>query len=393
MILSRRTAAASGPAPGPGPSAAAAPATAPPGRGWRARDAAVVALGILASIAAAKLAAPLLVPVVLGILASYALRPLVTGLERVRVPRAAGAALVVAGIVGALGASAWWLADDVSAAVAELPSAARKLRSIVHQWQQSGPGPISHVQEAASELGKTAAEVAGQKAPAKASAAPPAEPAGPSLATQIAENTALAAGLAGQLAIAGLLAGLMLAAGRSFRRKLVRIAGPSLARRRITLEILDEIDTQVQRQLLILLGANVLIALVAWPAFALAGLPRPALWAAVVGMLHFIPYLGSALAMLTVGVVALVQTGSLASAAGYVALTAAIVVAIGFLLTGWWQGRAVSMNAVATFLALLFFGWLWGAWGLLLGGPLMAIVKVCADRIEPLKPLGALLGD
>jgi len=44
------------------------------------------------------------------------------------------------------------------------------------------------------------------------------------------------------------------------------------------------------------------------------------------------------------------------------------------------------------FIALLFFGWLWGVWGLLLGGPLVAIAKVICDRVESLKPLGELLG-
>jgi predicted PurR-regulated permease PerM len=87
-----------------------------------------------------------------------------------------------------------------------------------------------------------------------------------------------------------------------------------------------------------------------------------------------------------------VQTESFTSAFGFAALTATIAIAIGFLLMGWWQGRAVRMNAVATFITLLFFGWLWGAWGLILGGPLMAIVKVCADRIESLKSFGELLG-
>ena len=90
-----------------------------PGRGWRAQTVALVALAILATIAAAKLAAPLLVPVVLGVLASHALRPLVRALEGVRVPHAAGAVLVMAALAGATGASAWWLADDASAAVAE----------------------------------------------------------------------------------------------------------------------------------------------------------------------------------------------------------------------------------------------------------------------------------
>lgn len=365
-----------------------------PDRGWRSRDAAIVVLAVLAAIAAAKLAAPLLVPFALGLIASYALRPLVARLERARIPRAAGAALVMAALVGSLGGSAWWLADDVSAAAAELPTAARKLRTIVQRWQQSGPGPISHVKEAATELDRTAAEVAGEKAPSTpAKAAPPAEAARPTLADRLAENAAIGVGLAGQIAIAGLIAGLLLASGDRFRRKLVRIAGSSLSRRRITVGILDEIDTQVQRQLAIMIGGNVLIALAAWPAFALAGLSRPALWAAAVGLVHLVPYAGTPIAIAAVGTVALVQTGSLASAAGFAGLTAAIVVGIGFLLMSWLQGRAARMNAVATFVALLFFAWLWGPWGLVLGAPLMAIVKVCADRIDALRPLGELIGE
>jgi predicted PurR-regulated permease PerM len=348
-------------------------------------------LAILATIAATKIAAPLFVPVVLGLMGSYALRPIVTWLESVKVPRWLGAMLVMASLLAALGGAGWWLADDVAAAVAELPTAARKLRSIVQQWQETGPGPISHVQEAATELGKTAAEMAGQQ-PVDASKAGTPAPAAPTLSSRVAENAALVIGLVSQLAIAILLAGLMLAAGDAFRRKLVKIVGHSLARRRVTVEILDEIDTQVQRQLMILVACNVLIALSCWLTFQVAGLGRAALWATIVGLLHFIPYVGTAVATLLIGAVALVQTGSIASGLGFAALTATLAIAIGFLLMGWWQGRAVRMNAVATFIALLFFGWLWGAWGLILGGPLMAIVKVCADRIEPLNPLGELLG-
>lgn len=358
---------------------------------WRARDIAIVVLAILATIAATKIAAPLFIPVVLGLMGSYALRPLVTWLESVKVPRWLGAMLVMASLLAALGGAGWWLADDVAAAVAELPTAARKLRSIVHQWQETGPGPISHVQEAATELGKTAAEMAGQQ-PVDAPKAGTPAPAAPTLSSRVAENAALVIGLVSQLAIAILLAGLMLAAGDAFRRKLVRIVGHSLARRRVTVEILDEIDTQVQRQLMILVACNVLIALSCWLTFQVAGLGRAALWATIVGLLHFIPYVGTAVATLLIGAVALVQTGSIASGLGFSALTATLAIAIGFLLMGWWQGRAVRMNAVATFIALLFFGWLWGAWGLILGGPLMAIVKVCADRIESLNPLGELLG-
>ena len=359
---------------------------------WRARDIAIVGLAILATIVAAKYAAPLLIPVVLGLLLSYALRPILTWLERIRIPRALGALIVMMGLLGGLATAGWWLADDVATAVAELPTAARKLRGMVHRWQEAGPSAMTHMQEAATELGKTATEVAGGKAAETTSAPKAAEPAPRTLATRLAENAATVIGLVGEISIAILLAGFMLAAGDSFRRKLVRIVGSSLARRRVTVEILDEIDTQVQRQLMILLASNVLIALTCWVAFSVAGLGRSALWATIVGLLHFIPYAGTAMATVAIGAVALVQTESFTSAFGFAALTATIAIAIGFLLMGWWQGRAVRMNATATFITLLFFGWLWGAWGLILGGPLMAIVKVCADRIESLKAFGELLG-
>jgi predicted PurR-regulated permease PerM len=50
------------------------------------------------------------------------------------------------------------------------------------------------------------------------------------------------------------------------------------------------------------------------------------------------------------------------------------------------------VNAAVLFIALLFFGWLWGIWGLLLGAPLVAIAKVVCDRVESLQPAGVLLG-
>jgi predicted PurR-regulated permease PerM len=82
-------------------------------------------------------------------------------------------------------------------------------------------------------------------------------------------------------------------------------------------------------------------------------------------------------------------TASAASVAG-----ASLVVAgtVGFLFMTWLQSRFAGVNAAVLFIALLFFGWLWGAWGLLLGAPLVVIAKVICDRVESLKPVGELLG-
>jgi predicted PurR-regulated permease PerM len=59
----------------------------------------------------------------------------------------------------------------------------------------------------------------------------------------------------------------------------------------------------------------------------------------------------------------------------------------------WMAGRIARMNATAVFIGLLFWGWLWGAWGLLLGIPLIVILKVIAERIEGLQPIAELLGE
>jgi len=58
----------------------------------------------------------------------------------------------------------------------------------------------------------------------------------------------------------------------------------------------------------------------------------------------------------------------------------------------WLQSRIAHVNAAVVFIGLLFFGWLWGAWGLLLGAPLLAVAKVICDRVGPLKPVSELLG-
>ena len=58
----------------------------------------------------------------------------------------------------------------------------------------------------------------------------------------------------------------------------------------------------------------------------------------------------------------------------------------------WLQSRVARVNAAVLFIALLFFGWLWGIAGVLLGAPLVAIARVVCDRVEALKPAGELLG-
>ncbi len=219
------------------------PSDAPPRR-QRSALTALIVLAVLALCAAAKIAAPFLVPVVVGTLASYSLKPLVSQLERVRVPRALGAAVVLLVLTAAVGGGVFLLRDDATAALAELPNAARKIRLAAHENARQPSGPMGHVREAAAELNRAAAEAASGPA---APAAPPPPTAPSQLQKWLSDESAKALEVVVEIGIAGLVAYFLLSAGDTFRRKLVHVAGPTLAARRITVEILDEIDAQVQR--------------------------------------------------------------------------------------------------------------------------------------------------
>ncbi|MFO1312420.1 MAG: AI-2E family transporter [Burkholderiales bacterium] len=346
---------------------------------------ATLAIAIIVTIAAARFAEPFVVPVVAGILLSYALRPLVTMLERWRAPRVVAAALVTSVLVAVLSAIGYAIRDDVSAAVAELPGAARKLRVAINR-SQTEPGPMMHVKEAAKELDRAAAEASGTPAP------PPRDQVATQVQSFVEAQYAKAMSVGTEIVFAMLLAFFLLAAGDTFRRKVARLAGDSLARRRVTVEVLDEIDAQIQRYLITLLAANALIALATWVSLAMLGLPNAGMWGAITGILHVIPYAGAAVATAGIGVAMFLHTGSIASASIAMAVVAVIATLIGVGFMSWLQGRASRMNAVAVFTGVLFFGWLWGGWGLLLGLPILAVVKSISDRVESMRPVSELLG-
>ena len=115
-------------------------------------------------------------------------------------------------------------------------------------------------------------------------------------------------------------------------------------------------------------------------------------WGVAAGVLHFVPYLGPALIALGSGVAAFLQFGSLLYALAAAGISLVVAGMIGFVFMTWLHSRFARVNTAVLFIALLFFGWLWGVWGLLLGAPLLVIIKVICDRVDALKPVGELLG-
>jgi predicted PurR-regulated permease PerM len=357
----------------------------------RPAETALVVLAVLAVIAAAKIAEPFVIPVIVGMLTSYALKPLVATLERWHIHRAIGSAVVLLLLTGLIAGGVFLLRDDATAAIAELPNAARKVRLAAHESARQSQGPMGHVRAAAEELNRAAAEAASGGKPVAPAPAPAPEPS--QLQRWLSDQSGKALNVVVDIGIAGLLAYFLLAVGDTFRRKLVRVAGPTLAARRITVEILDEIDTQVQRYLLTMVVINTLIGLATWGILAAFGMEHAALWGVVAAVLHIVPYAGAALTIVATGFAAFVQFEQVSRALLVAFSVGVAATAIGMGLSAWIQGRAFRINAVTVFVALLFFGWLWGGWGLLVGVPLLAIAKTTIDRLPSLERFVPLLAE
>jgi predicted PurR-regulated permease PerM len=185
----------------------------------------------------------------------------------------------------------------------------------------------------------------------------------------------------------------LLIAGDLFKRKLVKIAGPTVHKRRITTQILDEIDTQIARYLLVQLLMSLVVGLVSGLTFWWVGLEQAPVWGLAAGLLITIPYFGPAVVMGGIFTISFLQFGTMLMGVYLAGLFLIITILEGSLLKPWLMGRAMRMNGPALFLGLMFWGWMWGIWGLLLAVPIIVMIKSVCDRVEDLKSIGELLGD
>jgi predicted PurR-regulated permease PerM len=349
----------------------------------------LAAMGVVWTLRSAE---PLLVPIIVAVLISYALDPVVLRLERLRIPRFIGAAVLLLAVVALVIFGAYSLKDDVAAIIDDLPAAAEKLRVALNDGRGKG-GLIEKIQEAATAVEETAAAASGPVPAPKGVTKVQVEEKPIDLTGIVFWGPAgVLSGISGMILLTFLVYFLLLS-GNLFRRKLVKLAGPTLARRKITIEILDDINSQVQRFVVVQIFTSVVVAIVSAGAFHLFGLERPLVWGFAAGIFNSIPYFGPFLVSAGLFIVAFVQFGSIEIGI-YLAVIAAVITTLeGFLLTPVLMGRAIRVNGVALFVGLLFWAWLWGVGGILLAVPMMVIIKAICDRIEDLQPIAELLGE
>jgi predicted PurR-regulated permease PerM len=359
-------------------------------------------LGVIATVAfvfGLQWAKNFLVPLLLGIFIAYTLSPVVRWLERWHIRRAIGATAVTALILVGMGLTAQRVQGEFLNIVDELPTLTHKVTRILTDGSD-GPSTIQQVQAAAAELEQAAANAGGG-----AKRAPPPRRASVAAATPtpgasnfrvmdwlLAGSVGLASFIS-QATMVVFLVFFLLLAGDTFKRKLVKLTGPSLTQKKVTVHILEDINTSIQNYMFMLLVTNVLLALLMWAALRAIGLENAGAWAIFAGVAHIMPYFGPLLITSVTGLVAFLQFESLRMVILVAGASLALATLVGMVVTTWMTGKIAKMNPAAVFVSLLFWGWLWGMWGLLLGVPVVVVIKVVAERVEGMEVIAELLGE
>jgi predicted PurR-regulated permease PerM len=347
---------------------------------------------LLASLAIYVLreSASIVAPVFVSLLVAYALEPLVEILMRARLSRVVSALLVYMMLALTAGSLARQTVAQVRAFVADLPATIVAARQTWSDATGHRPSTLTDVERAARELRHALdahQDPASPDVPRVQLVAPRVD-----VSNYIAAAGVSVAVTTTQVALVGLLSFLMICSGEVYKRKLVTLGGRAFERRRLTLEVIRAIDRQIQRYLVVRVLISAIVAAATTAGLWIVGVSHALVWGVVAGVLNVLPFIGPTCAVAMITAAAFLQFKALEPTLAAAAAAGLVATIEGNLITPTLTSRAGEINTVAVFVSVLFWGWLWGIAGLLLATPIMVAIKAAADHIDPLQPLGELLG-
>lgn len=357
------------------------------------RSMSLVTLTSIATLYFIDWAQAVLLPLVVAVLISYALEPLVAAINRLRIPRPLSAAIVLLLLISIVAGASIPLQKEAMAMLDKIPVALEQFQRNEASRPKDGESMMEKAQSAAKKIQATATPDQSEGNASQLNATPVRVVDKPlDIKDYVLQGSPAALVLISQCFSALLLVYFLLAIGSLYRRKVVKISGPSFARMRKAARIMNEFHRSVRQFLFVMLVGALFVGVLTWLAFMALGVEQAGFWGVLAGVASGIPYLGPFLVLIGTGVAAFIQFGELQMSIIVAGTSLAITSVQGYLLTPWLTSHISSLNAVAIFIGLLFWGWLWGPVGLVVATPILMIVKSLCDHVVNLRPVGELLG-
>ena len=354
----------------------AGPLPAPVRRSADAQSIAVFGLFLLGLFYTLHFARSFFLPIVVALLLSLLLSPVVRLLQRLRLPRSLAAFLALGALLTSLTGVLYAVAEPAREWIAESPQKLNRIERKLRRYRQ----PVEEIGRAAEQVGELTrvGETPGQAATVRET-------------STVSKFLAGGQSFLGGAVVMSILLFFLLASDDLLLRKVLRIL-PRLEDRKKAVWIARRIEQDISRHLFTVTVINLCLGLAVAGVLRVLGMPNPLLWGVMAAVLNFVPYLGA-----TVGVAILAGVSLLTFDAPTQAISAPLAYLVltgleGGVITPVILGRRLSLNPVAIFLGLFFWGWIWGVAGALLAVPILASLKIVCDRIEPLAGVGELLG-
>lgn len=343
------------------------------------RSISLTGLFLLACFYTLYFARDFFLPVILAVVFNFLFAPLVRNLKRFRVPEALSSALVIVAAFALFGFLAYELSGPLAEWLEKAPETGAKLQKKIQPLRKYFE-KVSATSEQVEKLTSTKPE--NEKTPQRV------ELKKASLLDTLFSGTSK---LVFSLLVVIVLLYFLLASGDLFLAKLVHVL-PTLSDKKKAVQIAREIEGNISQYLLTITLINAGIGVLGGLLFWAFGMPNPALWGAIAGLLNFIPTVGSLSVAVILTLVATTTFPSLTHALLVPAAFLTLTILVGTFVSPLIMGRRLTLNPVVIFLGLSFWGWLWGIPGALLAVPMLAMFKIFCDHIEPLAPIGEFLG-
>jgi predicted PurR-regulated permease PerM len=334
----------------------------------------IIALGIV--FAFLYLASNIVMTLLLAVLLAYFLDPVVGVLERIHIPRALGALLVLLAVTAMFVGLGFLIADRTEQFLAAWPRYSEALRHVTTAFDRQ----LSTVEKQVEAIAP---------APEKGRTTPRAiEP--PPVREWLFQGVGSLYSILLVATFVPFLVFFMLSAKRRIWKATMELF-PEEHQGRVK-EALEKVSAMLRS----FVAGNALVALIlifaSWAFFLAIHLEYPFITGTVSGLLNLVPYLGAILAWIPPFLIGMAQWTKVGPYFGVAAvLTLLHIVGLNVLMPAI-VGRRVHLNALSVTIALLFWGWLWGGIGLVLAIPITATIKVLCDYTEGWEPIGRWLG-